>query len=109
MGAIRARLRLFGLVMLLGSLIVVDAVWAQGGVSFTRRDFGVGVDPESIAVGDFNGDGHQDLATANRFPSTVSVLLGRGVAPSRPSQTWGWEWVLTLSPWVTSMAMAIRI
>jgi hypothetical protein len=79
MGTTRVRLELFSLgMLLLGGLVVVNAVRAQGGVSFTRRDFGVGVDPESITVGDFNGDGHQDLATANRFPSTVSILLGRG-------------------------------
>jgi hypothetical protein len=33
----------------------------------------------SVAVGDFNGDGKQDLATANFFSAdTVSVLLGDG-------------------------------
>jgi hypothetical protein len=29
-------------------------------------------------VGDFNGDGHVDLATANAGSDTVSILLGRG-------------------------------
>ena len=31
-----------------------------------------------MAVGDFNGDGRQDLATANGGANTVSVLLGNG-------------------------------
>jgi hypothetical protein len=35
-------------------------------------------DPRSIAVGDFNGDGHLDLAVADHSSSTVSVLLGNG-------------------------------
>jgi FG-GAP-like repeat/PKD domain/FG-GAP repeat len=40
--------------------------------------FTVGRDPESMAVGDFNGDGHPDLATANLVGYSVSVLLGNG-------------------------------
>jgi hypothetical protein len=31
--------------------------------------------PHSVAVGDFNGDGKQDLATANWNSTTVSILL----------------------------------
>ena len=48
-------------------------------VSFiARRDFAVGAAPESVAVGDFNGDGVQDLAVANQGSNNVSVLLGNG-------------------------------
>jgi len=67
MGATKARRGLFSLGMvLLGSLVVVDSVWPQGGVPFfVKRDFGVGDGPVSITVGDFNGDDHQDVATAN--------------------------------------------
>ncbi len=32
----------------------------------------------SITVGDFNGDGKDDLATANSFDNNVSILLGDG-------------------------------
>src|SRR5204862_4183555 len=32
----------------------------------------------SVAVGDFNGDGHQDLAVSTYNPSNVSILLGDG-------------------------------
>ena len=32
----------------------------------------------SIVVGDFNGDGKQDLVTVNRVSDNVSVLLGTG-------------------------------
>jgi hypothetical protein len=39
---------------------------------------GAGISPVSIAVGDFNGDGTPDLATANEAGSKVSVLLGDG-------------------------------
>jgi hypothetical protein len=34
--------------------------------------------PTSVAVGDFNGDGKLDLAVANFFGQTVSILLGDG-------------------------------
>ncbi len=37
--------------------------------------FGVGKNPVSLAVGDFNGDGKADLATANFGGSTVTILL----------------------------------
>jgi hypothetical protein len=33
---------------------------------------------QSVAVGDFNGDGKQDIATANRGSSSVSIRLGDG-------------------------------
>ena len=41
------------------------------------RLYPVGQGPYSVAVGDFNGDGKPDLATAN-FLNSVSVLLGDG-------------------------------
>jgi hypothetical protein len=40
--------------------------------------FDAGTQPWSVAVGDFNGDGKQDLAVANVQSNNVSVLLGKG-------------------------------
>ena len=40
--------------------------------------YGAGMSPSSVAVGDFNGDGKADLATANAAANSVSVLLGNG-------------------------------
>jgi len=66
-------------VLRLGGLLGGDVVWAQGMVSFiARRDFATGRGPASVAVGDFNGDGHLDLAVANRDDDSVSILLGQG-------------------------------
>jgi hypothetical protein len=38
----------------------------------------VGTDAFSLAAADLDGDGDQDLASANRFPSTVTVLRNNG-------------------------------
>src|SRR4030095_7825541 len=37
-----------------------------------------GTGPQSVAVGDVNGDGKQDLLTANYGSHNVRVLLGNG-------------------------------
>lgn len=38
----------------------------------------VGTDPLAIVVGDFNADGHQDIAVANASDGTITMLLGAG-------------------------------
>ncbi len=54
-------------------------VEANGEVSFSEpTNFDAGDSPDSVAVGEFNGDGFSDLATANGFFGNVSVLLGNG-------------------------------
>jgi hypothetical protein len=47
-----------------------------------EEDYQVGSGPDSgpisLVAGDFNGDGHLDLAVANNADDTVSVLMGKG-------------------------------
>ena len=40
--------------------------------------YAVGLEPEFLAVGDFNGDGKPDLAVTNYAANTVSILLNNG-------------------------------
>src|SRR5207249_1542941 len=40
-----------------------------------KQDFATGTNPQSVTVGDLNGDGKLDLAVANVGSDTVSVLL----------------------------------
>ena len=57
-------------------------------VSFiARRDFATGPSPTSVAVGDFNGDGVQDLAVANQLSNDVSVLINN--TPTPPTKVLG--------------------
>lgn len=53
----------------------------------------VGTHPVAVAVGDFNGDGKMDLAVANAYSNTASILLGDGtgnftLASSPATQVW---------------------
>ena len=43
-----------------------------------KADFVSGYDPETIAIGDFDGDGKADMVTANRNSNTISVFRNTG-------------------------------
>jgi FG-GAP-like repeat/PASTA domain/FG-GAP repeat len=57
----------------------VSVLLNRGDGSFQAKlDYSTGRVPESVAIGDLNGDGKPDLATANVQSDTVSVLRNRG-------------------------------
>lgn len=47
----------------------------------------VGNAPQSMSVGDLNGDGHLDLIVANNSDNTASILYGTGAAAFSPQTT----------------------
>ena len=55
---------------------------------FGRADFPVGTSANSVAMGDFNGDGVIDLAVVNEADNTVSVLLGKSDGTFAPQVTY---------------------
>ena len=64
--------------------------WATARAASPAAGHTAGATPYSVAVGDFDGDGNPDLATANASSSTVSVLLGeRGGVASDDTETAG--------------------
>src|SRR5688500_2488195 len=71
-----------GLFVLSGILSLTRSASGQIGCStpsfVPTTNVSVGNSPESIAAGDFNGDGNIDLVTANLTSNGVSVLLGNG-------------------------------
>src|SRR5262245_21072752 len=50
----------------------------------TAANYPAGPNPTSVAVGDFNGDGIQDVAVANNGSDTVGVFLGNGDGSFQP-------------------------
>ncbi len=69
-----------------GPANTVSVMLGNGMGAFTGpTPFPVGNDPISVAVGDFNGNGIQDLATANQASGNASVLLGTGTGTFGPA------------------------
>jgi FG-GAP repeat len=73
------RLVLFASFGVLAGALCVTGLSADSGSGFTpAADYVAGDGPISVAIGDLNGDGNQDLATANLYGHSLSVLMNRG-------------------------------
>ncbi|MEO8435803.1 MAG: FG-GAP-like repeat-containing protein [Pyrinomonadaceae bacterium] len=61
------------------TLTVVSGTLCTGTVQFTNAaDVSVGNAPYSVAIGDFNNDGNQDIALPIQGTNAVSIRLGNG-------------------------------
>jgi hypothetical protein len=65
---------------LLSVLLNTTAAGATVPTFAAKVDFATGADPQSLAMGDLNGDLEPDLATANPLSNTLSVLLSTTAA-----------------------------
>ena len=62
----------------LNSTTAAAAQALLSGLTLPRTDYDTGKGPISVAIADFNKDGHPDLAVANQTDGTISILLGIG-------------------------------
>ena len=77
-------------VALVMALTLIAAPAAHAAFDFgPKADFGAGAGPVLVAVGDLDGDGNSDLATANISSDDVSVLLGNGDGTFAPKTDFG--------------------
>ena len=60
---------------------------------------------ESVAIGDFNGDGKLDLVVANSWSNHISVLLGNGDGSYRPKVTYP----SGTAPWSVSSPASVSV
>jgi len=67
------------------SLTVTDPPACPSVTFATPVDFAAGSGPRATAIGDFNGDGKQDIVVANDISNNVSVLLGDGLGGFGPA------------------------
>ncbi len=73
---------------------------AAGSISFAAKiDFATGTYPNSVAIGDLDGDGKPDLAIANNSSNTVSVLRNTGTAAGTVSFAAKIDFTTGTSPW----------
>jgi hypothetical protein len=74
----------------LGCALALEVVASSATLTTTSfaaaKNYGVGRGPISVAVGDLNGDGKTDLATANWRAKTVSILVNRGDGSFEPKR-----------------------
>jgi type II secretory pathway component GspD/PulD (secretin) len=68
------------LALLSSNVSAASSALAAGVVAglLPRTDYNTGKSPVALALADFNGDGHPDIAVANQADNTISIFLGAG-------------------------------
>jgi hypothetical protein len=72
----------------------------------TKVDFPTGVGPVSVSIGDVDGDGKPELATANHFSNTVSVLRNTAENGNITSSSFAGKVDFTTGIYPTSVSMS---
>ena len=72
----------------------------------TKVDFPTGVGPVSVSIGDVDGDGKPELATANHFGNTVSVLRNTAENGNITSSSFASKVDFTTGVYPTSVSMS---
>jgi hypothetical protein len=70
----------------------VAVLLGNGDGTFTQANpqlITVGNTPVFVVTGDFNGDGFQDIAVANKVDDTISIILGNGDGTFKAPLTFG--------------------
>ncbi len=62
----------------IGTIQAGEAHFRRGGIFAPKVDYTTGTDVRGVAIGDLNGDGKMDIATANATSANVSVFLNTG-------------------------------
>jgi len=68
-------------------LLSIFSATKVGASDFSSASYPVGGFPQCIAAGDFNGDGHPDLAIGNRDTRDISMLLNNGDGTLKATNT----------------------
>ncbi len=86
-------------------LLNTTAIGATTPAFAAKQDFAVGSGPNGIAVGDFNGDGRLDLATANNNAASASVLLNTTTTgAATPTFAAKQDFAVGTTPWGIAVA-----
>lgn len=68
-----------------GSVVAVTPTGLSSSAGETRLEFGAGLSAPTVAAGDFDGDGYDDLVLGDKNSALVRVLYGHPAKPGTPN------------------------